>query len=469
MINEKEFENYSVFSVALTKSVADELTYHFRNQKEEDLTFGLWVPSEGSKRFTAIIPKIIFPKDGDRNIHGNASFNSQYVSRILKEIPEKHGIVFMHSHLGPGWQDMSFDDIKAEHDVLAGTVSSVTNLPLLGMTRGTDGSWSARFWLKNGVKKYKRVWADNVRVVGKSLGLTYYPKKIISTKDNPSQIATQSVWGKKNQILLGNIRVGIIGLGSVGSIVAECLSRIGISNITLIDPQKIETRNLDRTLGAVKEDVENNLSKVDISKRLITKTHTSETFCADTLEKNVVSKEGIKMALDCDVLFSCVDRPWPRHTLNALSYSHLIPVIDGGIIAKTKNDLPLHIDWRIHTVGPEQKCLVCLNALKHGEISLDRDGKLDDPEYIKNLDEESKHLVTRENVFAFSMSLASHEVLQFVRLITSLERVGGIGPQFYHAYPGCMEVKESERCNNGCEYDNLTATAANMEQNILEK
>ena len=29
-----------------------------------------------------------------------------------------------------------------------------------------------------------------------------------------------------------------------------------------------------------------------------------------------------------------------------------------------------------------------------------------------------------------------------VGVVTGLERVGGIGPQMYHAYPGCMEVRE---------------------------
>ena len=467
MYHKNDFSPQATFSVAFTETIDNELSNHFCDHNEEDLTFGLWKPSQGSNRFTAIIHKIILPEEGDRNIHGNASFNSQYVHKVLSYASNQVGIVFIHSHLGPGWQGMSKDDIKAEHDILSGPVSGMTGWPLLGMTRGTDGSWSARFWLKKGAKKYERRWVDTVRVIGKRLRTSYRPDIINSSKDQDNQIATRSVWGGNNQSLIANTHVGIVGLGSVGSIVAESLSRIGVSKITLIDPQCIKIRNLDRTLGATVEDARQKIPKVTISERLIKVSHTSKNLQTIPLIKNMVSEDGIKRSLDCDVIFSCVDRPWPRHVLNALSYSHLIPVIDGGIIAKTKKSLLVHADWRIHTVGPEKKCLVCMGALKRGEISLDRDGKLDDQEYIQNLDETAKHLVSRENVFAFSMSLAAHEVIQFTGLVTGLTRIGGIGPQFYHAYPGRMDVKELEECDPECEYNKLTSSAKDLTPNIL--
>ena len=236
MNSTNDFSPQTTFSVAFTEVVDAKLSVHLASQYEEDLTFGLWVPSQGSNRFTAVIQEIILPEDGDRNVHGNVSFNSQYVHKILNCASNGSGIVLIHSHLGPGWQDMSGDDIKAERDILSGPVSGMTGLPLLGMTRGTDGAWSARFWLKNDVKKYERRWADSVRVVGKRLHVTYRPDILASSRHGENQVATRSVWGKSNQSLIANTHVGIIGLGSVGSLVAEALSRIGVSKITLIDP-----------------------------------------------------------------------------------------------------------------------------------------------------------------------------------------------------------------------------------------
>ena len=103
-------------------------------------------------------------------------------------------------------------------------------------------------------------------------------------------------------------------------------------------------------------------------------------------------------ALDCDVLVCCVDRPWPRFLLNTLAYSHLIPVVDGGILATVKPDgTPQHVTWRIHTVGPEYACMVCLNALRLSDVALDREGRPDDPDYIAGLNEADKPASARVN------------------------------------------------------------------------
>ena len=75
-----------------------------------------------------------------------------------------------------------------------------------------------------------------------------------------------------------------------------------------------------------------------------------------------------------------------RHVLNTLAYAHLIPVIDGGILARVNGLGNLqHIDWRIHTVGPGRACLYCLSALIRSDVALDRDGMLENPDYVTGL------------------------------------------------------------------------------------
>ena len=67
--------------------------------------------------------------------------------------------------------------------------------------------------------------------------------------------------------------------------------------------------------------------------------------------------------------------------------------------------------------------------------------------------------------YAFSLSVAAHEVLQLVGLLTGMTRVSGVGPQHYLGYPGVMEVSEPQ-CVGDCDYLALMATAADMSGNL---
>lgn len=123
-----------------------------------------------------------------------------------------------------------------------------------------------------------------------------------------------------------------------------------------------------------------------IGKRQVGRSHTVRCSRVRSLPRSLLTGKGLAAALDCDVLISCVDRPLPRSILNAVAYAHLMPVIDGGIIARVDDVGKLmHVDWRIHTVGPEHGCLYCIDALRRSDVALDRDGLLEDPDYILGL------------------------------------------------------------------------------------
>lgn len=454
-------------SVAMTAEVDAVLAKHLHKElQQEDLTFAYWRPSMGAIRFTVVVTALVLPERGDRVLHGNVSFSPQYLHRVLSTVPEGSGIAFLHGHPSPGWQGMSADDVVAERDRLAGAVAGRTGLPLVGLTRGTDRSWSGRLWLRKTRRAYERRWVRSVRVVGSKLGITYHPHESEADVEG-SQVATASVWGDAAQKQLVRTRVGIVGLGSVGSLVAAGLNRIGMTDLTFIDFDRLELRNLDRTAGATKWDV--GLHKVQVAGREASLNSTARQPTVRTVPHSVLRREGLAAALDCDVLVCCVDRPWPRHLLNALAYSHLIPVVDGGIFAKVKPDgTPQHVSWRIHTVGPGSACMVCLGNLRRSDVALDREGKLDDPDYIAGLSPEETTAISRRNVFPFSMSVAAHEILQLAGLITGFQRIGGCGPQRYDAYPGTMKVEMGTMCERDCEFMELEATAVDLGSNLKD-
>jgi tRNA A37 threonylcarbamoyladenosine dehydratase len=73
----------------------------------------------------------------------------------------------------------------------------------------------------------------------------------------------------------------VVSLRSVGSIVAAALARVGVSRLTIIDHDRIETRNLDRALGAVSEDVTTRTPKVLVAAHLVEVSHTAPTLAVN--------------------------------------------------------------------------------------------------------------------------------------------------------------------------------------------
>lgn len=440
-----------IYSVAIPGNLNQQFLSHLlREDLQEDLCFALWHPSRGLERETALIQQIILPEQGERQNHGNAIFFPSYFEHVIALALENNaGIAFLHSHLGPGWQGMSMDDVIAEKR-MAGAAQATTGLPLLGLTLGTDGSWSARFWLKSAPKAYDQVWCNTVRVVGERLGITFNDLAVPKYVFRPELSRTVSAWGENEQQKLMRLHVGIVGVGSVGSIIAETLARIGVGRITLIDFDSVERVNLDRILHSTSLDAHLQKSKVSVIAREIKKSATARPITVKPYENSIIEDEGFRAALDCDILFSCVDRPWARSVLNFISYAHLVPVIDGGIRAERKrtgNGL-LRADWRTHTIGPNRPCLECLGQYNSGDVAAERDGYFDNPSYVAGLPE-SHFLKHNENVFAFSLDLAAQEIQHFLTLILSLP--GGLLrlPQLYHFVQNETEYFE-QGCNPNC-------------------
>lgn len=452
------------YSIILTEDIHQQLCDHLiRSDSQEDLCFATYRPSTGTSRFSGIITAIIYPKNYDRAIHGNVSFHPQYFERALKIAEDrKEGLAFLHSHPYPGWQGMSPDDVVAETR-MSPSAFSVTKLPLLGMTIGNDGAWSARFWIRNLRirRQYNREWCETVRVLGKGLKITFNDYLVPPTFDTKKQLRTISAWGKKTQEDLSRLRIGIIGLGSVGSIVAEILARTGISNFTLIDFDTVEEKNLDRITNVF--DSEIGEAKVYAVKRGIERSASSPNVNIECCEYSICEKEGYETALNCDILYSCVDRPWPRQVLNYITYTHLIPVIDGGILVRSnkKNTRIIGADWKAVTVGNMRPCLECIGQYKTENASLEKSGFLDDPDYIQGL--ENKILDAHENVFVFSSHLASLEVLQMLSLFISPSGCDDVGIQTHHFITGNLDIDKSKTCHVNCLFPTLLGKGDNSD------
>jgi hypothetical protein len=232
---------------------------------------------------------------------------------------------------------------------------------------------------------------------------------------------------------------------------------MGIADLTLIDFDVLKPHNLDRSLHATAEDVRKRRRKVDVLAERLKHSATARRFTVEGCALSIVEESGFRRALDCDVLFSCVDRPWPRFVLNFIAYAHLIPVIDGGISLQSlsNNGGLKRGTWKAHVVAPEHRCLECLGQYQPSDVSLERSGLLDDPRYIDGLDS-GHHLRRNENVFTFSTSVASREVLHFLRMTVPHPGFGYIGGQTEHFVSGLVDTDVCD-CEANCPFPAMVA------------
>ena len=439
------------YEVAMTREVSECASAHLlqhslRGTVQEDLCFALWRPSTGRSRKAGLVYEILLPGERERDLHDNASFQPAYMKRAISEaVRNQAGLAFMHSHPGKGWQGMSQTDVIAERDILA-YPAGATGLPLLGMTIGADGYWSARFW-----KKYKKDMSQQpcrkVRVVGPDNYMVHFDDERFPPPLRREVLRrTFDTWGIRAQGNISRLRVGVVGLGSVGCVVAEALARIGVSEITLIDPDLVEEHNLDRLLHASEGDI--GKRKVEVAEREIRKHSTSLNVQIRSLALSIQEKAAYEEAIDCDVLFSCVDRPVGRDVLNLIAYAHLIPVIDGGIAIQTQNDYLHSAHWQAHIIGPGRQCMRCNGQYNTSMVVTELDGSLDDPSYVMTLPE--RVLTTNQNVFPFSLSLASMEVNMMLHYLLALDWWPRLQQQDYQFTLGSIRALSGE-CRSGCE------------------
>ncbi|MEV8626483.1 ThiF family adenylyltransferase [Streptomyces sp. NPDC051079] len=210
---------------------------------------------------------------------------------------------------------------------------------------------------------------------------------------------------------MARLHVGVVGCGSVGMLAVEALARTGIERLSLFDFDTVEEHNLDRLLHSTIRDVRLHRAKAHLAAGIAHRAATATNLHAMPYELSVVEPARFASAADCEVLFSCVDRPWPRAVLNLLACAHLIPVVDGGIAVDARGGRLGGAEWRARIAAPGRACMECLGQYDPAHVQAERDGSLDDPAYITGLPADHP-LRRKENVFVFSASAAAAQLNQ---------------------------------------------------------
>ena len=134
------------------------------------------------------------------------------------------------------------------------------------------------------------------------------------------QIALFGIEGQKK---IAASRVGIVGLGGLGSHLAQQLAFLGVSEFVLIDHDLITQSSRNRAIGATSADVDKS-AKVDVAKRMILEIDPE----AKVVCHPVKLEKAREALVDRTVVFGGVDSDLARLQLTEIASTNKLPYFD---------------------------------------------------------------------------------------------------------------------------------------------
>lgn len=137
--------------------------------------------------------------------------------------------------------------------------------------------------------------------------------------------------GSKGQIKLADSHVAIVGMGALGSVLANHMARSGVGFIRIIDRDFVEPSNLQRQILYDEEDARNSLPKVVAAKEKLQAINSDVAIDPVLTDLNATNAE--KLLKDSDVILDGTDNYQVRFIINDVSVKYRTPWIYGGAVS----------------------------------------------------------------------------------------------------------------------------------------
>jgi molybdopterin-synthase adenylyltransferase len=179
----------------------------------------------------------------------------------------------------------------------------------------------------------------------------------------------EALFGADGQAKIAATKVVIIGLGGLGSHVAQQLAYLGVADYGLVDFDIVTDSSLNRLVGAVDADVGAETKKVAVAERTIKAIKPDATVAS--VDGKVADDEAVSAIARADVVFGCLDRDVYRIELTETCAAHAKPYVDLATDIGEDGDELFYGGRVIFCDGT--RCLVCLPGVLNQEaIARDR-------------------------------------------------------------------------------------------------
>ena len=283
---------------------------------------------------------------------------------VSKAITEHAGLLFVHSHPDPGQPIGLSPADRSSITSLAQTIAPMLEGPFAAAVVHPEG-WAASVWEHSGFSPVDRIVSTGrtLRLLSPLLAVPRRRSTDLPGLDDRQRDALGTVHD-----LLQNLEIAVVGVGGLGSPIAEQLVRMGTGTVTIVDSDVLDTpSNVRRVIGSTPNDLRCHTSpaKVDVVGR-----HLDQIGLGSPVLRvagDIRHERIFRSLLDSDVVICATDSHSSRAILNELASTYLLPVLDVGVQAGAKRNADLAaLVAEIAILTPVTPCLWC-----RGRISAD--------------------------------------------------------------------------------------------------
>ena len=314
------------WSLTLPPRIWAELSVHLFGDDQEHAAVLLAGLAEGPRGPRLLASRLILAADrrdyvsGER---GSRMLTSDFVREAAVQAhDEQLAYIAVHNHLGLNRVGFSGVDL-ASHERGYPALRQLTRQIVGGLVL-TRYAAAGDLWLTDGARI---ALAEVIIPAGNLLRLR--PAPAAATACDLRHDRQARFFGDLGQETLRKLRVGVVGLGGVGSIIVELLARLGIGHLALIDDDSVdhEGTNLSRLMAAEPNDIDK--PKTELAARNARRANPD--IDLTILTARVEHPDARQALTTCDWIFLAADGHAARHWVNATVNQYLIPATQASV------------------------------------------------------------------------------------------------------------------------------------------
>lgn len=343
------------YTLSLTRHAAETLRAHLLGDRSrEQMAITLCGANRLHRELRLLVRDVILlPPDAFRQ-QGVARLELKpEIQAFVHQRAHQHGLIQVdwHSHPGPlaghsgrRGSPPAFSATDDHHEAAQAVYLAhrMDGVPYGSVVVNDDGL-DARLWLAGPVKRKARQGGAEVLTFRPtsqpmhSLLLGDLRREVPASAPNgpegspalsPVYDRQVRAFGVEFQHRLAGLRVGLVGLGGLGSALADHLARLGVVDWVLVDPDVVELTNLNRLVNATLADAQAGRPKVYVARSTVRQSNPKARVRA--LQTDVLDPEALRVLKSCDLLIAATDNHASRMALNRLAVQYLIPLLHTG-------------------------------------------------------------------------------------------------------------------------------------------